>query len=406
MQIALLVLLAAEPLGLDDVLRDVAANAPARQVRAADVDLARAEVGMAGAWQDPELRFRVEEISFAHGRELEPLTTWQLDQRLELFGRRRAAKSAARARVDASQEFLRRSEWDARAGAVSLFHEIWMSDEMRRVLDEQIAAMERMRASAMARYAAGLMMVHHDVLRADAEIAAMRAEAFALERERDGMVGMLNTLRGVPLLQPIDSVALPARREVPPSDDAVSLAGSSPEVAAAAAMVREMEARQSLARRMYLPMVMVGAMVEQSPDPMMGTTYGAEISLSVPLWAFDRQRNEVRAARAMLRRAETDQRAMSSMSAAEARMAWARAAGADRELRAIEETALPRMREAVTSSQAAYAAGTESFLPVLEAILSLQDLEGVRLEAVVRREVALFELSRVSGAALGEKRNP
>lgn len=361
---------------------------------------------MAGAWEDPQVRFRAEELSFAHGRDLEPLTTWQVDQRLELFGRRRASKGAARARVDASQESLRRVEWDARADAVSLFHEIWMNDEMRKLLAQEIASMERMRASAMARYSAGLMMVHHDVLRAEGEIAAMKAEVFALERERDGMVGMLNTLRGVPLLQPVESVALPARREVPASDDVLALAGASPEAAGAAAMVREMEARRALARRMYLPMVMVGAMVEQSPDPMMGTTYGAEITLSVPLWAFDRQRNEVRAANAMLRRAEADTRAMRSMSAADARMAWARAAGADRKLRAIEETALPRMREAVASSEAAYVAGTESFLPVVEAILALQDLEGMRLEAVVRREVALFELSRVSGAPVGEMRNP
>ena len=194
-------------------------------------------------------------------------------------------------------------------------------------------------------------------------------------------------------------IAIPERGALPALAVVLEQIGQSPEVSSAEAMTREAIARRSIARRMYLPMVMVGTMVERAPGEM-GTTVGGEIGFSVPFWAFDRQRNEVRAANAMLREAKTDVAAMRAMSAADVRMAWARANGADRALQAIEKTALPRLRDSVASSDAAYRAGGENFLSLIESVLALQEVEGRRLEAVVRREVAQFELSRLTGSPL------
>lgn len=385
------------PLSLETVLDDVRRNAPERQVRAASVDVARAEVDMAGAWEDPTIRVRAEELQPDAARPGQPLMTYMVEQPLNVFGRRGLAKRAARARLGAASEGLRRAEWDAQARAVALFFELWMADEMRVVMTRQIAAMERMRDAGKARYAAGLMMAHHDVLRAEGELASMQAELYAIETERAGMASMLATLRGRDPGEVIDAVVPPERGAVPPLPAVLDRVAAAPEVAAAEAMTREAEARRSLAKRMSLPMVMIGGMVESAPDEM-GTTVGGEISFTVPFWAFDRQRNEVRAASAMVREAKADTAAMRAMSAADVRMAWARASGADRELEALEATALPRLRDAVASSDAAYRAGGANFLGLLESILALQDAEGRRLEAVVRREVALFELSRLTGA--------
>jgi cobalt-zinc-cadmium efflux system outer membrane protein len=130
---------------------------------------------------------------------------------------------------------------------------------------------------------------------------------------------------------------------------------------------------------------------------------GGMVGLTVPLWWFDRQANEVRMADAMVARAQRELEAMQVMARTDLRMAWSRAKAAELALQALEETALPRMRETVASSEAAYMSGSGDFLSLLEAVMARQRLEAVRLQAVVRRETARFELARQLGASLAPK---
>jgi outer membrane protein TolC len=106
---------------------------------------------------------------------------------------------AARAPVRAEAARTRRVDWDARAQALEAFLELWMNQKMSALINEQLTTLERMKAAAKARYSAGMMMGHHDFLRAEAELATMRAEKAALESEREAMAAMLNALRGWPL---------------------------------------------------------------------------------------------------------------------------------------------------------------------------------------------------------------
>jgi outer membrane protein, heavy metal efflux system len=291
--------------------------------------------------------------------------------------------------------------WDARAQALQAFLELWMNQKMRALIDEQLATLERMKGAAKARYAAGLMMGHHDFLRADAELATMRAEKAALESEREAMATMLNALRGRPLEEPVGEPALPERTPLPDVQPMLTRADERPEVEEMRWMRAEMEARQGLARKMYLPMPMVAGFYEQRMG--MPDAVGGMVGLTVPLWWFDRQANEVRMANAMVARAQKDLEFMQVMARTDLRMAWSRAQAADLALQALEETALPRMRETVASSEAAYMSGSGDFLSLLEAVMARQRLEAERLQAVVRRETARFELARLLGASLAPK---
>lgn len=386
-------------LELEALLAEVAARAPQLQAQQAAVEVARARVGMEGAWVDPTVEVMTEDIPLRGGEDAPmPMITWRFTQPLNVFGRRGLAKDAARAQLQAQQAQVRRVGWDARAQALAAFVELWMNQEMQSLLARQVATLERMKAAAKARYISGLMMGHHDFLRSEAELAAMAAERAALESEQQAMAAMLNALRGRPLEEPIGKVVLPARAALPEVEALVSRANERPELEAMRWMRTEMEAREKLARRMYLPMPMVSAFYQQRPGEELDSV-GGMVGFTVPLWWWDRQANEVRMAEAMVQRTQRELEAMQVMTRTDLRMAWSRARAADLSLQALEETALPRMRETVKASEAAYVSGTGDFLALLEVTMALQRREAERLQAVVRREVARFELERLLGAA-------
>lgn len=396
---AFVVVLAPAPLRLPELLAEVGEDAPTVEVAEADVAVRRAGVGAAGTWEDPQLTVMAEALPLGGtSEEAEPaMITYRIGQPLNLFGRRALGKRAAASEVTRGEAGLRRARWDARAQAVALFYELWMVDEMRRILDEQIAILERMREAALARVRAGMgSMGHHDVLRAESEIAAMEAERSSLDDERLAIASMLNTLRGRAADEAIGPVELPRAAALPDLEVAAAAASGTPEVAAARAMKEGAAARRELARRMYFPMVMVEAEYEQNLDGM-PDGFGAAISVSIPLWFWDRQRNEVAMARAMERAAEREEDAMARMAGAELRMAWSRARAAERKVAALEEAAIPKLRETIASIEEAYVAGTGDFIVLLDAVMELEELEERRVEAVVRRGVTRFELDRIAG---------
>ncbi len=391
------------PLELEALLSEVATHAPRLQAQQAAVEVARARVGLAGAWEDPTVDVLVEDVPLRGGEEAPmAMFTWRLTQPLNVFGRRGLAKDAARAQVRAEEARTRRAGWDARAQALEAFLELWMNQKMRALIDEQITVLERMKAAAKARYISGMMMGHHDFLRAEAELATMRAEKASLESEREAMAAMLNALRGRPLDEPVGEPVLPERAPLPEVQPLLERADERPEVDEMRWMRAEMEARQGLARRMYLPMPMVAGFYQQrmgEPDSV-----GGMVGFTLPLWWFDRQANEVRMAGTMVTRAQRELEAMQVMTRTDLRMAWSRARAADLSFQALEETALPRMRETVASSESAYTSGTGDFLSLLESIMARQRVEAQRLQAVVRRETARFELARLLGSPLGPKK--
>ena len=398
--LALAAMAAASPLTLDQVLADVGERAPAVDVGKADVEVRRAAVLTAGTWDDAQLGVMAQAIPLPGGAS-DPanptMIAYRIGQPLNLFNRRGVAREAAGAEVAQAEAQLRRTSWDARAQAVALFYELWMNGAMSALIDEQIAALDRMRESALARVRAGLDMGHHDVLRAESELAAMGAEKAALADQRVAIVVMLNTLRGRPPGDEIGEVVLPDPTPLPDPRALADAAARTPEVSAARAMRDAADARERLAQKMYLPMVMVEGQYEQNfggmPDGL-----GIGVSVSIPLFTRERPRNEIAMARSMVHAAEREATAMRQMADADLQMAWSETRADDRRIDALETSAIPKLRETIASAEAAYVAGTGNFLSLLDAVIELKQLQAQRIEAISARGIARFALDRIAGA--------
>ncbi|MBI4821377.1 MAG: TolC family protein [Deltaproteobacteria bacterium] len=387
---------------LAEVLAEVSERAPQLAVQDEVIRAARAATDRAGAWDDPLVSFMIEDLALArHESEpMSPMLSYRLTQPLNLFGRRRLAKESASARVQGEWAVRRRVELDARREAAMAFYDLWMNQEMGRLIDRQVATLERMRDSAKAQYSAGMMMGHHDFLRAEAEISAMRAERASLEDRSRAAATMLDVLRGRPPGELPSSVSRRSR-PIPELARLLGEAAKRPEVEAAQAMRVEARAERDLAEKMYLPMVMAGVFFQQRLGQQ-PNSIGGELALTLPVFWWDKQAKEVEMAEAMVSRAERELEAMLSMTRAEVERAYRQARAADRALSALEREAVPRLEQVVESSQAAYESGTNNFLSLLEATLSLLELESRRIRSAVERDLALFELERI----LGESSSP
>lgn len=399
-----LALVFAEPLVLDRVLDEVQVGAPAVVVAAQDVEVAEAEVRTRWSWQDPRIALGTSGIALP-GRPRPPMGTtlsYRVEQTFDTLARRRPARAEARAQIGVHEQRLRRSEWDAKAEAVELFMRVWAIDASDALYHRQLAVLDETREAALAMYSAGLPGGHHDVLRAEAEIFVVRAALASLADERMATVAMLNTLRGRDPEEPIDAVALPTLSAPRRLAALVEQRTHVPEAREAQAQLEASHARRRLARGRYVPMLTLGLQYEQRlfgmPDSL-----GGMVSMTVPLWSFDSQAREVDLADAMVRRAEVRARAVDALTNARARVAWSRAQAARRRLEVLEGEAIPRMKETLSSSRAAYVSGTGSFLTVLDTRLAIQGLEEQRIDATVGFHVACFEIDRVLGTRAGSE---
>lgn len=396
-----------KPLSLESFLRQVEADAPPIQVQAAQVGVSERAVGTVGTWEDPEISIMTEDFAVGsqmpEQEEMRPMFTSRVDQRFTtLWGRRKAEKDAARGIVFQDRARLRRTVWDLKAEAAMIFWDLWMSHEMEKVMRKQLRVMKRMLSSAEARYASGMMMVHHDVLRTDAQIKRMQAQLSALGARRKSLEAMANYLRNQP---PETSLGIPVLDELeplPPLDGLLGQAVRNPEVTEAEGMLRESEARKRVAKSMAAPMLM-GSLFYQNRTGEMPDSVGGMIGLSVPVFYRDKQRNEILMSEAMIHKADLEIAAMTSMAAASVQKAYFQAVADETELKALTSEALPLYRETVNSAEAEYVSGKGQFLILLEALNALLDQELQRISGEVTVRSARFRLSQILGSDVEER---
>ena len=124
------------------------------------------------------------------------------------------------------------------------------------------------------------------------------------------------------------------------------------------------------------------------------------MSVSFPLFTRERPRNEIAMQEAMARAADREATAMRQMADADLRMAWSQTRADDRRIDALEQSAIPKLRETIASAEASYTSGAGSFLALLDSVRELQDLQAERIQAIAARGVARFALDRIAGADL------
>lgn len=255
--------------------------------------------------------------------------------------------------------------------------------------------------ATVGRYSTGLGG-HHEVARAQVEVAALDVQHIDLEGERASTLAMINALRNEPTETPFPDPALSRSPSIELARTKLveRALATRPELHGMHAMQSEALAMASLERRERYPDVMGGVWYNQMIG--MPDSAGAMIGATVPIFGYARQGHRAAAFEAKADSAAEDQAAMRAMIRFEVAAAIIGVETATRQVELVRGVALPRARESFQASLAGLGAGATDIVGVLDARRSLQQAELALAEAEVRREIAIAQLERgVAGPASG-----
>ena len=362
---------------VEGYVREVLERNPSLHARALRRDALEHEASAAGRWPDPVATIMVDRLP-EQRTQLMPMLQYQITQTLPWPGKLGLMREGVRQQRAAAQADADVRRLDLAYEAKRAYFMLYLNAQRRAINLANRNLATTIVAAALGRYGAGVG-THHDVARAEVEVAALDREVLNLEGERLSAVAMLNALRDRPSQTQVMDPAEPR-----PSVADLSLRvlearalERRPELRGARAMEREAQAMASLARR------------EVYPDG------GA-----LPIAGVGRQRERAAAADTRASSAVADAAAMRAMIRFEVADAVARVQTATRQLELIERVVLPKTRESFQASLAGYGSGAIDVLGVLDARRALQATELARADAVAMNAVAVAALERATGVAV------
>ena len=383
------------PLRVGDAIR-LARQSRSELVSArARADAAAQRPAIVSALEDPQILPSIDHLPFMGGGADMSLTIQQSFPLSHVRGHRRDAAEAETRRELAQ---LARVDLDVELDAAVAFWMLFEIRETAKIVGEQRALAGRMVDAALARYAASTG-AEVDVLRAQLESARLEGEQRSLVGETHASEVMLNASLARPVDAPISELDGEVTDVSPPTTTqlAQTALGNRPELRADRAEIARSEAEVSVMQAMYSPM----AMVRTGPSYLMtdGLGWTLMVGLSIPLWR-EKLGAGVAEARAMVKVANADLETSRRMIGGEGAAASARVAAARERFLALRDTIVPKAREVIAATLAAY---TTNKLPLVSTIEAAQALWTVQRELVMaHRELGLAwaRLDRAIGKAV------
>lgn len=329
---------------------------------------------------------------------VQPQTTLQLSQLIELGGKRTARQRLAETNRDLAQ-------WDYEAARIDVitevsraFTDVLAAQETLALTDETIRLVTQVQENVAARVAAGVVSPIEET-RATVALGAVRAEAARARRTLDASRTRLALLWGSPTAT-FPSVIGDLKAEPPPLPAVAGLTAmleQNPELARWAAEVLQREAALALeqARRVIDVGVSAGYRRYTTVD---STAF--VVGASIPLKLFDRNRDGIEEARLRLAKAYEERRAAASRVAAVLADAYAALAAAHDEITILRTTVLPGAQQAFDAVTEGYRLGRFGFLDVLDAQRTLIGAGSQYLRALSDYYKAVANVERLIGAPL------
>lgn len=367
----------AEPLTLVQALERAQTGSPAIAAAEANVRAAEGRARQAGFRPNPEVSVEVENFTgsgpYSGFESVE--STFALEQRLELGGKRGARVNAAQAEVDAARLRVTVTRADVTRDVRTAYAEALAAEDRAELARQAVE-----RAEDLARVVTTLVDVGREpplrALRAQAAADQARARAQAAEAEAASARRALATLLGT---EQADFDLVRQEAETPPAGpldptESIDVKLAEAETSAARAAVKR-------ERTSAAPDVTLQAGVrrfEESGDQ------AVIIGFSAPIPIIDRNQGNVAAARADADGAEARQRQALAESIRRGRDAEAALRAADARVLVLETRIVPQAEEALRLARLGYEAGKFPLLEVIDAqdalATSREDLIAARLD--------------------------
>ncbi|TXI25398.1 MAG: TolC family protein [Roseateles sp.] len=363
---------------------------PQLRAATAELDANDGTVRQAGLVPNPVLG--VDQEDFRSGTRT---TTVQLNQTLEMGGKRAARVELAQRGKDIAALDLVAKRADVRASAIQAFFEALTAQERVKVAEESLRIAGSGVDAAVRRVTAGKVSPTEET-RARVAQSTARIEFRQAEAARSAALRALSAVMGVPegsiQLLGGDVDALPV---APSAVDVMARLQDAPSLRRAQLEVQRADAGYTLARARGVPDVTVG--VGAKRDQQVGRTQ-AVVSVSVPIPFFDRnqggQLEALRRRDAAQANAQAEELRLRSEVLQMADLLQAR----KEEAEALRKEVLPGAQSAYEAARTGFELGKFSFLDALDAQRTLLQVRSQYFAAVAQVHRTAAEIDRQLGA--------
>ncbi|MGN6410148.1 MAG: divalent metal ion exporter subunit IhpA [Nitrobacter sp.] len=375
--------------------RALAAN-PRLTAAERDVGIATGQRIQAGALINPELSYE-QDNSFGSGRyrgTKSAETTLQISQLFELFGKRDARIAVGQAGVEAATIQRKAVRLEVLSETAVAFLNVLGAQRRIRILDEQIAAIDKLAPLLHRRVDAGAS--------SPAEIGRAEVASALMKADRERVSSTLASARRELAVLMGDTAAkfsaVAGRLDDlgrPPSFRAVVTAiDSNPQLMRWTAVYAQRNAELLIARLKPYPDVRVSAgwrHYDATGDD------AVRLSLSVPIPVFDQNQGNVLSAQESLAKTRAERETNRNTLIVLAGRAYDSLQGSLRELKVLRDVAIPKSRQAADAIFEGYGQGRFTLLEVLDAQASVAQARLREQEAQQNFHVAVATIEGLVG---------
>jgi cobalt-zinc-cadmium efflux system outer membrane protein len=385
-----------QTLTLKTALQRALAASPRLTAAERDVGIATGQRIQAGALINPELSYE-QDNSFGSGiyrgtKSAE--TTLQISQLFELFGKRDARIAVGQAGIETAAIERKAVRLEVLSETAVAFLSVLGAQRRIQILDEQIAAIDKLTPLLQRRVDAGAS--------SPAEIGRAEVASALVKADRERVRSTLASARRELAVLMGDTSArfqsVSGRLDElgrPPSFQAVVTAiDSNPQLMRWTAIYAQRNAEFLLARLKPYPDVRVSAgwrhFNETNDDAV-------RLSLSIPIPVFDQNQGNILSAQESLAKTRAEREANRNVLIVLAGRAYDSLQGALRELKVLRDVAIPKSRQAADAIFEGYGQGRFTLLEVLDAQASVAQARLREQEAQQNFHVAVATIEGLVG---------
>lgn len=356
-----------------------------------ELEAVEATITQAGVWPNPQISTLIEDTQRSTRT-----TTLQLNQPIELGGKRAARIEAAERGHDAVSADLDAKRAEIRAAVMTAFFDLLIAQERLRLVESSVLLARRATTAASQRVAAGKVSPVEETKARVAE-AGVRVESFQAISELNIARNRLAATWGSPSprFERVEGAVgtLPA---LPALEQLNRRLANAPNLLRAQLEVNRRQALTQVERTRRIPDVTVSLGAKRNEE--LGRNQ-AIFGISIPLPLFDRNQGNLLEA---LRRTD---KARDELIATEVRLsgelvqAHERLNAARQEVDALQNEILPGAQSAYDAATKGFELGKFSFLEVLDAQRTLLQAKSQYLRTLTEGHRAAAEIERVLGNA-------
>lgn len=328
---------------------------------------------------------------------IQPQTTVQLSQILELGGKRTARRNLAARTRDLAAWDYEAARIDVLTQVTHAFIDVLAAQEMVTLTAQTTRLVEQVQQSVGARVVAGVVSPIEET-RADVALATVRVESNRALRLLDAGRRRLASYWGASeAVFPAASGHLDVAPELPSIAELMTRLADNPDLARWAVEILEREAALAAEQSKRLPDVTVTGGYRRFTDLRSNAFV---VGGSLPMPVFDRNSGGIREAKSRLAKAYEERRAAEARVSARLAEAYRALASAHDEVTALRTTVLPGSRQTFEAVTEGYRLGKFGYLDVLDAQRTMIAAGGQYLRALSDYQKAVADVERLIGAPL------